>query len=184
MEGRPRRAPANAHPGRSTRSTPRRSRTSASGSATTRGPAPTTCTRSTVRCRGWTPPRRSTLTWPPATVPASGTSTYVAHPKYFPSDIWKLTPHADSPRRRAREDRGRQEALHQAAPHQGPQVPPPPPRRAHQHQEALQRQAPLDFRLRGAVAGCLGWCRDKWFRLVARVFINGPWKLPLAFCPY
>ena len=63
---------------RSPRSTPLRSRTSVSGSATTPAPAPTTCTRSTVRPRGPLPSRPSTPTWPPATVPASGPSTYDA----------------------------------------------------------------------------------------------------------
>lgn len=63
---------------RSTRSAPRRSRTSASGSATTRAPAPTTCTRSTARCRDATPSTPSTRTWPRGTAPVSERSTCVA----------------------------------------------------------------------------------------------------------
>ncbi len=63
---------------RSTRSTPSRSRTSASGSATTRDLAPTTCTRSTESCPELMRLRRCTRTWPPATVLASGPSTYAA----------------------------------------------------------------------------------------------------------
>lgn len=63
---------------RSPRSAPRRSRTSASGSATTRAPVPTTCTRSTVRCPASPPSMPSTRIWPPVTDPASGRSRYAA----------------------------------------------------------------------------------------------------------
>jgi hypothetical protein len=62
---------------RSPRSAPRRSRTSVSGSATTRAPAPTTCTRSTVRCPALPPSTLCTRIWPPVTDPASGRSRYV-----------------------------------------------------------------------------------------------------------
>lgn len=65
---------------RSPRSAPRRSRTSASGSATTRAPAPTTCTRSTVRCPVSPPSMLCTRIWPPVTAPASGRFRYAALP--------------------------------------------------------------------------------------------------------
>lgn len=61
---------------RSPRRTPSASRTSASGSDTTRDLVPTTCTRSTERCREPTPLRPSTRTWLPATALDSGRSTY------------------------------------------------------------------------------------------------------------
>lgn len=62
---------------RSTRSAHRRLRISASGFATTRGPAPTTCTRNSVRCRGPMPWRQCTKIWQQGTVRVSGQFTYV-----------------------------------------------------------------------------------------------------------
>lgn len=61
---------------RSTRSAPRRSRTSVSGSATTLAPVPTTCTRSTVRCLASPPSTLSTKIWLPVTDRVSGRSRY------------------------------------------------------------------------------------------------------------
>lgn len=49
----------------------------ASGSATIRAQARTTCTRSTVRCPGPTPSSPCTKTWLPVIDPDSGRFTYV-----------------------------------------------------------------------------------------------------------
>jgi ribosomal protein L20A (L18A) len=71
--------------------------------------------------------------------------------------IAKLT---GSPRRRDREERGRQAPLHPPADHQGPEVPSPPPHQQGQHQQDLQRQATLYFRLDCfRLRGRLGWLR-------------------------
>ena len=53
----------------------------------------------------------------------------------------------DSPRCRAREDRGRQAPLHQAARYQEPEVPSPPPCHQGRHDEAVQRAATRYVRL-------------------------------------
>jgi hypothetical protein len=58
-----------------------------------------------------------------------------------------LKKHLDSPRRRDREDRGHQETLHQAAPHQEARLPPAAPRRQGCHEEDLQRDTAVHFRL-------------------------------------
>lgn len=81
-------------------------------------------------------------------------------------EVAVLTLKTDSPRRRAREDRGRQEALYQAAPRQGPQVPPPSPCREEQRQQAVQCQASFDFRLRN------GHCFGAGIRQVVRVLLR------------
>lgn len=65
-------------PPRSTRSAPRRSRTSVSGSATIRALVPITCTRSTVRCRGVTLWMPFTRIWLLATDLVSGRFRCVA----------------------------------------------------------------------------------------------------------
>jgi large subunit ribosomal protein L18Ae len=62
---------------RSTRSAHKRSRTSVSGSVTTRAPAPTICTRSTVKCQDARLSILSTRTWPPVTALVSDQFTYV-----------------------------------------------------------------------------------------------------------
>lgn len=134
---------------RSRRSTPLRSRTSAFGSATTRGQAPTTCTRSTARPRGLLPSRRCTPIWPPATALGSGRSTYEHRPPLAVTDPKLLTPNSDPPCRRAREDRGHQAPLHQATRHQEPLVPSPPPCSQDQERQAVQRDAPVHLCLRG-----------------------------------
>jgi hypothetical protein len=59
---------------RSQRRSLSKSRTLASGSATTRVPGPTTCTGSIVNSPVPTPSGLSTKTWPPVTVLASGRS--------------------------------------------------------------------------------------------------------------
>jgi len=135
---------------RSRRSTPWRSRTSASGSATTRALAPTTCTRSTVRPRALPPLRPCTPTWLPAIVPASGRSTYgYTRPAALTPKVAMLTPSTDPQGCWAREDRGRQAPLYQAACHQEPLLPSPSPCPQDQHQEDLQREAPFHFLLNG-----------------------------------
>lgn len=109
---------------RSTRRSPSKSRTLASGSGMTRAPAPTTCTRSSATSRAPTPSRASTRTWPPATVPVSGRSTSVLVMVL----VLYLTFHADPACRRDRKVCGHPPSVYQAAHDAEPQVPLAPPR--------------------------------------------------------
>jgi hypothetical protein len=61
----------------------------------------------------------------------------------------------DSPCCRNRKRREHPPSLHQAAPHQGPQLPSAPPRSSHQGQD-LHLPAPNHFRISGAVCCLLG----------------------------
>lgn len=83
----------------------------------------------------------------------------------------QLTPGPDPPRRRAREDRGCQATLHPPAHSEGSELPSPPPNHQGEHQEGVQREATIHFRLEcfrfrgrlGRLCGCY----------------NGSWKYQL-----
>ena len=113
----------------------------------TREAARTTCTRSTESCREPPLSRRSTRTWRPGTAHASGRSMYVG--TLADGQLAGLTLVPDPQGRRAGEECRRQATVHQAAHHQEPQLPAPPPRSQDPNQEGLQREAAVDFCLRG-----------------------------------
>ena len=90
---------------RSTRDAPRRSRTLASGSATTRGQGRTTCTRSIGKCQGQRLWMLSTKTWQQDIELALGQSTYGNY--FLPNDLSSVLTKfgtTDPESRRDRED--------------------------------------------------------------------------------
>ena len=108
---------------RYTRSALRKSRTLASGSATTRAQAPTTCTRSIGRCRGRRQWMLFTKTWPQDIEPALGQFTYGSH--HLPKDLCGVLTYfltTDPQGRRAREDGRCEASLHQTTTLQEPQI--------------------------------------------------------------
>jgi hypothetical protein len=72
------------------------------------------------------------------------------------STVSILTPYLDPESCGDREDRPSPPPLHQATPHQEPQVPSPPPLRQTTRKEDLRRQATRHFRLNVRK----GWCMD------------------------
>lgn len=130
---------------RFTRSAHKRSRILVSGSVMIRAPAPTTCTRSTVRCQDARLSMLYTRTWPPVTVLASDQSMYVLWTKECQFAL--LTNFAGPQGCRDREDRRYQTPIPQAAPHQGSILPSPTSRSKGRHQEDLRCQQAIDFLL-------------------------------------
>lgn len=151
---------------RSKRSTRRRSRTSASGFDTTRAPAPTTCTRSTVRRPAQTPSSRCTRTWPPDIVLVSDQSRY-AHFRRSSrnSDNLNANLHLDHQGHRGREDRRHPPSVHQAAPPEGPVLPATSPCAQGFDQEDLLRHQAINFLLSVISSRCwwgLDIIEDRW----------------------
>lgn len=66
-------------------------------------------------------------------------------------------PQTDPQGRRAREGRRCQAPLHQAAPHQGHFLPPPPPRPQDPQPEDLLREAPYHFRINSLCGALFLW---------------------------
>lgn len=139
------------HLRRSKRSTPRRSRTSVSGSDTTRALAHTTCTRSTARCPAQMLWRLSTRTWPPDIVLVSDQCRHV--PFFFPLQASDANNRADPQGGRNREDSRYPTPIPQAASDEEPLFPSPTSRAKGLDQEDLLRHPPVNFLL-----SVMSWC--------------------------
>ena len=132
------------------------SKTLVSGSATTRDPGHTICTRNTERCRE----RRRWMLyikiWQPGIAPVLGRFMYGSSHHFCTSNLSLPVSPADPQSRRDRKDRRCQTAIPQATSRQKPEIPSTSPRRQAQYQVQVVRRSPP-----GAV--CLGEGSGIWF---------------------